>query len=49
MLGLVIVNSDNTVCSLGVFKYIPTPLGFFLAEMSVGLRWGLLILAFSGP
>lgn len=40
MLGLVIVNSDNTVCSLGVFKYIPTPLGFFSGEDVCGFKMG---------
>ncbi|HBR0047435.1 TPA: acyltransferase family protein, partial [Klebsiella pneumoniae] len=40
MLGLVIVNSDNTVCSLGVFKYIPTPLGFFYGGDVCGFKMG---------
>ncbi|HBS7226066.1 acyltransferase [Klebsiella pneumoniae] len=40
MLGLVIVNSDNTVCSLGVFKYIPTPLGFFSGGDVCGFKMG---------
>ncbi len=51
MFGLVIVNNDNAVCSLGVFKYIPTPLdfvsggdvcGFKMGPVNSGILWTLI-------
>ena len=51
MAGLVIVNSDNIACSVGVFKYIPTPLdfvsggdvcGFKMGPVNSGILWTLI-------
>lgn len=51
MFGLVIVNSDSAICSIGVFKYMPTPLdfisggdvcGFKMGPVNSGILWTLI-------